>query len=190
MDSRNVGKKRKKCHGQTLPEDFISALPEGILHHILSFLDIKEVVQTCFISRRWRYVWKSVQDLNFDYSLWAQRPQTGKKKRPFLKKVIRKDECMDFVDRVLFVFRDATSRIRKIQLSHHYLHDNGRLVTWLLYLLPNVKEVYLETPDKLLFILPHSLFTSKIETFYLRSNVIRRVCKVPESTVQYNSPLQ
>ncbi|XP_026449154.1 F-box/LRR-repeat protein At3g59200-like isoform X2 [Papaver somniferum] len=45
--------------------DRISNLPEALIHHILSFLDMRCVVQTCVFSKRWRYVWPSVSNLVF-----------------------------------------------------------------------------------------------------------------------------
>ncbi|CAI0490982.1 unnamed protein product [Linum tenue] len=51
--------------------DRLSDLPEGILHHILSFLDTKPVVQTSVLSSKWRFVWKHVPVLNFRRSSFA-----------------------------------------------------------------------------------------------------------------------
>lgn len=42
-------------------ETSLSALPEDILHHILSFLPSRDLVQqTCLLARGWRNRWKSV----------------------------------------------------------------------------------------------------------------------------------
>ncbi|RAL50297.1 hypothetical protein DM860_007971 [Cuscuta australis] len=50
--------------------DRISNLAEPLLHHILSFLERKDVVKTSALSKRWRYVWTSVPTLEFvSYSL-------------------------------------------------------------------------------------------------------------------------
>ncbi|XP_020193474.1 F-box/LRR-repeat protein At3g26922 [Aegilops tauschii subsp. strangulata] len=46
-------------------EDRISALPEGILLHVLRLLPAEEVVRTSFLARRWRGVWRSVPTLLF-----------------------------------------------------------------------------------------------------------------------------
>ncbi|CAN1754578.1 Putative F-box/LRR-repeat protein At5g02930 [Linum perenne] len=52
--------------------DRLSDLPDGILHHILSFLDTEFSVQTCILSRRWRCLWKYVPVLTFtEKSLWS-----------------------------------------------------------------------------------------------------------------------
>ena len=39
-------------------EDRLSDLPDCILLYILSFLNTKQVVQTCILSIRWKYLWK------------------------------------------------------------------------------------------------------------------------------------
>ncbi|XP_034205293.1 FBD-associated F-box protein At5g38590-like [Prunus dulcis] len=52
--------------GETYSEvDRISQLPDAILISILSLLSIREAARTCFLSKRWIYVWKQVTCLNF-----------------------------------------------------------------------------------------------------------------------------
>ncbi|KAI3834472.1 hypothetical protein MKX03_005179, partial [Papaver bracteatum] len=51
--------------------DRVSNLPEALIHHILSFLDMKYVVQTSILCRRWRYVWTTVSTLVFDVNEFA-----------------------------------------------------------------------------------------------------------------------
>ncbi|KAJ4796262.1 F-box/RNI-like superfamily protein [Rhynchospora pubera] len=46
----------------------LSTLPDNVLIHILSFMDPKEAVQTCILSKRWRNLWTCVPSLNFDKS--------------------------------------------------------------------------------------------------------------------------
>ncbi|KAM0900127.1 hypothetical protein ACQ4PT_020839 [Festuca glaucescens] len=40
--------------------DRISALPDAILQHVLSFLQAREAVRSCVLARRWRFLWKSI----------------------------------------------------------------------------------------------------------------------------------
>ncbi|KAM5572481.1 hypothetical protein ABKV19_012505 [Rosa sericea] len=47
-------------------EDRISGLPDAILSHILSFFSTREAVKTSILSHRWRNVWASVPNLDFD----------------------------------------------------------------------------------------------------------------------------
>ncbi|KAG5563216.1 hypothetical protein RHGRI_005841 [Rhododendron griersonianum] len=49
-------------------EDRISQLPDGILSHILSLLEIREARRSSALSHRWRDLWKFTTNLNFDSS--------------------------------------------------------------------------------------------------------------------------
>lgn len=46
--------------------DFISSLPDVILHHILSFVPTKSAIRTSVLSKRWRYVWSETPALSID----------------------------------------------------------------------------------------------------------------------------
>ncbi|KAK3131864.1 hypothetical protein QOZ80_6AG0512510 [Eleusine coracana subsp. coracana] len=54
---------RKKCNRAVAQAGAsakgIDALPEGLLNHILGFIDARQAVQTCVLARRWRHLWKS-----------------------------------------------------------------------------------------------------------------------------------
>ncbi|KAK1685365.1 hypothetical protein QYE76_046213 [Lolium multiflorum] len=43
--------------------DRIGALPDDLLHHVLSFLPAHEAVRTCVLARRWLHLWKSAPAL-------------------------------------------------------------------------------------------------------------------------------
>lgn len=49
----------------------ISLLPDTLLHHILSTLNTKFVVQTCLLSKRWKTLWTLIPTLNFDYNSFS-----------------------------------------------------------------------------------------------------------------------
>ncbi|KAI3852172.1 hypothetical protein MKX03_022972, partial [Papaver bracteatum] len=69
--------------------DRISNLPEALIHHILSFLDMKCVVQTCVLSKKWSYVWPSVSNLVFRGDAFGEcGVEQLKKFRMFVDKVL------------------------------------------------------------------------------------------------------
>ncbi|GMI83402.1 hypothetical protein like AT2G39490 [Hibiscus trionum] len=40
------------------PNDFITRLPDHILHHIISLLPFESAVRTCFLSTHWKHLWR------------------------------------------------------------------------------------------------------------------------------------
>ncbi|XP_047961806.1 F-box/LRR-repeat protein At5g02910-like [Salvia hispanica] len=50
-------------HADERKEDRISALPDEILQHILSFIDIYEAIQTSILSKRWKHLWLSLLNI-------------------------------------------------------------------------------------------------------------------------------
>ncbi|KAJ3702908.1 hypothetical protein LUZ61_006613 [Rhynchospora tenuis] len=63
-------KKTRSNDELTMSRDLpdLSTLPDIVLIHILSFMEPKEAVQTCILSKRWRNLWTCVPSLNFDKS--------------------------------------------------------------------------------------------------------------------------
>ncbi|KAG7564976.1 FBD domain [Arabidopsis suecica] len=55
-----------ECLRVVVNEDRISELHEALLVDIMSSLPTKTVVATSVLSKRWRHVWKTVQNLKFD----------------------------------------------------------------------------------------------------------------------------
>lgn len=49
--------------------DMISELPDELLLKVLSLLPAKDVVATMVLSRRWRFLWKFVPKLEYDYNI-------------------------------------------------------------------------------------------------------------------------
>jgi hypothetical protein len=62
------GRTCKRQHKDNYNKDIISDLTDSILIHILSFLTSKEAVQTCVLSKRWIYLWKSIPTLTLSSS--------------------------------------------------------------------------------------------------------------------------
>ena len=69
--------------------DRIGALPDEILHRVLSFLPAQQAVQTCVLARRWLDLWKSATGLRIVGA-------DGKEPAPF-------GEVREFVDTLLLL---------------------------------------------------------------------------------------
>ncbi|KAM0862583.1 hypothetical protein ACQ4PT_045155 [Festuca glaucescens] len=82
--------------------DYLSALPDDLLHRIMSSLKAWEVVRTCVLARRWRHLWASATclDLRTRYSTRDFAP----------------DDLRGFVSR-LFLFRNASVPVDTLRLQ-------------------------------------------------------------------------
>ncbi|PIA57988.1 hypothetical protein AQUCO_00500132v1 [Aquilegia coerulea] len=115
--------------------DKLSSLPEPILHHILSFLDMKHVVQTSILSTRWRYLWVSLPFLSFDHAVFLRCLESCSPIYPYKKFV-------DFVDQVLF--HRNNSIIQKFKLKDDccfptHMDSWIRVAVW-----RNVEQIHLQ----------------------------------------------
>ncbi|KAL5721758.1 hypothetical protein ACHQM5_005362 [Ranunculus cassubicifolius] len=101
--------------------DRISALPLPILHHLLSFLPVEDIVRTCALSKQWRTIWCSIHSLDLNKDLSSSN----------------KIEFYDFVDSLLLL-RDG-SNIHKFHLFLEYgIGDRdalgrSRINKWIMY---------------------------------------------------------
>ncbi|KAL8237711.1 hypothetical protein R6Q59_018792 [Mikania micrantha] len=133
--------------------DCINNLPDCILHHILSFLPTREVVQTSILSKRWKSLWTSVSNLDFDDTL-LYASEVDCQHSPELT------NFMNFVERVLRS-RDA-SKIDKFRLSCHVYFNPSRISSWII----NAVKHNVQKLDLCLFaehasIIPQSIFDCK-----------------------------
>ncbi len=68
--SRRVASRSSPATGgrrrRRLAMDRLSALPDGLLHAVMSFLPARQMAQTCVLSKRWVHLWRSVPSLNLD----------------------------------------------------------------------------------------------------------------------------
>ncbi|KAG5525002.1 hypothetical protein RHGRI_031624 [Rhododendron griersonianum] len=116
-------------------DDIISTLPDSILHQILSSLDTNAAVQTCALSRRWRYVWVSLPNLHFDYDEFPGADD-GTKMGRFAR----------FVNRVLSL-RDTSTTVSRFYLWSTYYLDPGLVKNCIFYAFQhNVRELMLWAP--------------------------------------------
>ncbi|MBA0692503.1 hypothetical protein Goari_010057 [Gossypium aridum] len=71
----NIPERSVKCTSMN-PNDFISNLPDNILHHITSYLPFESAVRTSFLSTHWKHLWKealldSVHDVTMEAAIKA-----------------------------------------------------------------------------------------------------------------------
>ena len=71
MAAKSTMKRRKVSASEenATKVDKISTLPDSLLSHILSFLPARHAVATSILSKRWRSVWTSIPNLDFDNDL-------------------------------------------------------------------------------------------------------------------------
>ncbi|XP_026437031.1 uncharacterized protein LOC113335029 [Papaver somniferum] len=120
-------------------KDRISELPDALIHHIFSFLDIESVIQTCILARRWRYLWASVPTIKIS--------EAGFIRGDVYDDFVSLYSFINFVDRFLLL-RDSSSYIQTFKLKWENLdvylrrlelkYDaSNRVATWVL---PAVKH--------------------------------------------------
>ncbi|CAH1413851.1 unnamed protein product [Lactuca virosa] len=59
-------RKRKKSIDVEGGDDRLSSLTDDLIHEIFSFMSIKDAIRTCVLSSRWKFIWTSMPDLNFE----------------------------------------------------------------------------------------------------------------------------
>lgn len=158
-DSAQLASKRPRTPNHHDKGDRISRLPDEILSHILSFLPTNDAVLTSILSNRWRSLWTSVPNLDFDDSLILTYGEDSPK------------TCfMNFVDRVL-ILRDHSSPVQTFRLDCRLKYSPSHINTWICYaILHGAREIdlgYVFAAYKFVR-LPRSLFTcEKLEVLKL-----------------------
>ncbi|XP_023729568.1 F-box/LRR-repeat protein At3g59190 [Lactuca sativa] len=132
--------------------DVISNLPDCILDHILSFMPTKEVVKTSILSTRWKNLWASAPNIDFD-------DERLRGKEVDALRLLDVTSFVNFVERVLRL-RDA-SNMEKFRLSCHVFRDAFKIRSWISHaIMQNVQELdlflFAEDPS----VIPQSMFNS------------------------------
>ena len=122
MCSKSKSKARVKDRISELPDSVLCELPDSVLCHILSFIPTKYSVRTSILSTRWKSIWASVPNLDFEF----EQMSTALKEEYMSNYV----GFLMFVDRVLSL-RDSLD-IQKFRL-HCYcrVEDFSRIVGWI-----------------------------------------------------------
>lgn len=135
--------------------DIISTLPDHTLSHILSFLPTKYAVATSILSTRWKHLWTSVSNLDFDHGLFGP---------------VRTNRFSNFVDSVFMLIKSSYLNSFRLNCCHdldvfssnnHDL-DGYRVNLWVIAALSrNVRNLYLCLSIRRYDMLPSEIFNSK-----------------------------
>lgn len=87
--------RKRSCPDTISTGDRLSALPDALLHTILSSLKGRQMVETSVLSKRWRHLWRSVPCLDIDQREFAAASENWAISRSDLEKF------EDFADNVL-----------------------------------------------------------------------------------------
>lgn len=152
MDSADVASgsnthKRRRVDGVGLGIDFISKLPDDILHQILSSLPTKDLVSTSALSTRWRRVWTffPVIDIDLDSVNEMHELRTG---------------FLDLVEREMLIPPNA--RVKKFRLNLSApMADASDVMLWVDKVMEHkVEELDLALPAQTFYTLPDRLFSN------------------------------
>ncbi|KAM0007035.1 putative F-box domain, FBD domain, leucine-rich repeat domain superfamily [Helianthus debilis subsp. tardiflorus] len=137
-------------------DDLLDRLPEEIVSHILSLMPTKYAVRTSVLSKKWRYVWMSVTNLDFAY------PGGHLFNEFTFTKLVDWDDnnFTRFVDRVLKFCKTSQVKLFRLHISRYQV-PKLRLSNWIDKAIGlNVREVDICASTRL----PSSLFTCKTLT--------------------------
>ncbi|XP_059664739.1 F-box/LRR-repeat protein At4g14103-like [Cornus florida] len=149
----------KKMEESEEEEDRLSRLPSSIIGHILSFLPTKQAMATSVLSTKWKHLWKSISNLDFDDWFVTKHPHnisTTRSVRSFEKKLF-----IDFVYQVLLL-RNVWD-MNKFRLKYINKSSASHINAWVATALSRkVRELdlFINNADGNILRLPGDLFIS------------------------------
>ncbi|KAG7634969.1 FBD domain [Arabidopsis suecica] len=133
-------------------KDIINCLPDNLLCQILSNLSTKEAALTSLLSKRWRYLFALVPNLDFDV-LPSLHPEVAMQDQD-------QTSFIDFVDRVLKL--RGKDHINKFSLKCGDGIEDEDAFPWILNTLRHgVSDLSLHVSPSLVYWLPSKVFASK-----------------------------
>ncbi|GKC36922.1 putative leucine-rich repeat domain-like protein [Tanacetum coccineum] len=114
MDSGNDKKARTD-----LEVDRLSSLPDDLIHKILSFVDIKDAVETSALSSRWRFIWTRLPYLNFSTESFSTSHMFSK----FVTHVLSRNGETDLFS-VKLIFREKFNQVLIKRILNNALSRN------------------------------------------------------------------
>ncbi|KAJ0859762.1 putative F-box domain, leucine-rich repeat domain superfamily, F-box-like domain superfamily [Helianthus annuus] len=111
----------------TEDDDRISNLPDDIIHHILSFLDLKYAVQTSALSLKWKHLWTLMPQLNLNSDTFDSLHRFGK----FAAHALSNRNSLTEVSTLTLKFRGSLTRPFVTDIVNYaYLRNLKQLTLW------------------------------------------------------------
>ncbi|KAI5648262.1 hypothetical protein M9H77_34267 [Catharanthus roseus] len=107
--------------------DRVSELPESILHHILSFLPVKDAARTSILSKRWEGVWDTLPYLDFYLDFFDTKISSTEGKRRHFQ------QLLESANKIILSRCQHIASIEKLRLwipdisAEQWLHTNKPL---------------------------------------------------------------
>ncbi|MBA0781366.1 hypothetical protein Gotri_002297 [Gossypium trilobum] len=99
-------------------QDWISVLPDEILHHILSFLTTKQSIQTCILSKRWIDLWKFTPVI--DIQMATPYHETTPSERTFIHNTLTQHQAFKLHKFSLdFSYGALEDAVANVQIQHY-----------------------------------------------------------------------
>ncbi|KAJ0669104.1 putative F-box domain, FBD domain, leucine-rich repeat domain superfamily [Helianthus annuus] len=108
-------------------DDRLSMMPEDILSRILSLMPTKFAARTSVLSKRWRYTWTSVTNLDFDYTRYLRSNEK------IIKKFVdgNEENFIKFVDRALKFCRTSHVKLFRLHVSNYHHAIGSSVSNWI-----------------------------------------------------------
>ncbi|KAL0554178.1 hypothetical protein IC582_008095 [Cucumis melo] len=135
--------------------DLISELPDPILQHILSFLPVKQIIQTTILSKRWIHLWLTFPSFEFDKNFFHFESKLQNKRL----------HLINFVEHTL----KQLKCLRKFKLHTDFPEANSTVVVdrWIDYVLKGCVqelEIVVTVENGKRYNLPQRVFANQSST--------------------------
>ncbi|XP_022019904.1 F-box/LRR-repeat protein 25-like [Helianthus annuus] len=125
MVRRNSSKVRRMAR-ELSDDDRITRLPDGVIHHIFSFIDTRSVVQSSLPSQSWKNTWKSHPHLNFEIGPSPDQV-SGSKFSNFTHRFLSKRDDVTELSAIEFRSNSITLRLLKKIILDAMSHKTRKL---------------------------------------------------------------
>ncbi|EOY20076.1 F-box/RNI-like superfamily protein [Theobroma cacao] len=151
-------------------EDRMGKLPDDVLLKIMSFLNTKQAVQTCVLSKRWKSLWQSLPNLDFNFDTFPFQQEIDDEDEEELE--MKMCSFSNFISQVLFR-RCPTDLLKVCVQSLSYDRHASVLAGLICYAVKhNVQHVTFQLIGGCSFLMPKSLYTChSLTSLGLKGNV-------------------